>query len=225
MRRSLLVLSSLVLGLSVIACGGGSEEPKTPADKASAPVSPMEELKAIPADLDAEVASLTKPIDDVQSIIDELGAFPKKHGLAAADVMGMAKATFDSGKVEMNLKADVAAEAAAELEVLLKRLNDTVIALKATPDHVAALTAKATAATAKVPLLATKVSSSASVTVANPFGSAEDKAKAQAEIDGVKQVQADTSKSISDVQAKVTGIPQMATAALAKLTASFAAGT
>ena len=97
MRRSLLVLSSLVLGLSVIACGGGSEEPKTPADKASAQVTPMEELKAIPKDLDAEVASLTKPIDDVQSIIDDLGAFPKKHGMAAADVMGMAKATCPTG--------------------------------------------------------------------------------------------------------------------------------
>jgi len=225
MRRSLLVLSSLVLGLSVIACGGGSEEPKTPADKASAQVSPMEELQAIPKDLDAEVASLTKPVDDVQSIIDDLGAFPKKHGMAAADVMGMAKATFDNGKVEVNLKADVAAEAKAELEALLKRLNDTVIALKATPDKVAALTAKATTAAAKVPVLATKVSSSASVTVANPFGSADAKAKAQAEIDSVQKVQADTSKSISDLQAKVTGIPQMATAALAKLTASFAAGT
>ena len=225
MRRSLLVLSSLVLGLSVIACGGGSEEPKTPADKASAQVTPMEELKAIPKDLDAEVASLTKPIDDVQSIIDDLGAFPKKHGMAAADVMGMAKATFDSGKVEVSVNADVAAEAKAELEALLKRLNDTVIALKATPDKVAALTAKATTAMAKVPVLATKVSSSASVTVANPFGSADSKAKAQAEIDSVQQVQAETSKSISDVQSKVTGIPQMATAALAKLTASFAAGT
>lgn len=225
MRRSLLVVSSFVLGLSIMACGGGSEEPKTPADKASAQLSPMEELKAIPKDLDAEVASLTKPIDDVQSIIDDLGAFPKKHGLAAADVMGMAKATFDNGKVEMKLEADVAAEVKAELEALLKRLSDTVAALKATPDRVASLTAKATAAAAKVPVLATKVSSTASVKVSNPFGSAEEKAKAQAEIDSVQQVQADTSKSISDVQAKVTGIPQMATGALAKLAASFTAGT
>ncbi len=224
MRRSLLVLSSFVLGLSIIACGGGSEEPKTPADKAAQNLSPMDELKAIPKDLDAEVASLTKPIDDVQSIIDDLGAFPKKHGMAAADVMAMAKATFDNGKVEVNVKTDIAAEAKAELEALLKRLNDTVVALKATPDRVASLTAKATAATAKVPVLATKISSTASVKVSNPFGSAEEKAKAQAEIDSVQQVQAETSKAISDVQAKVTGIPQMATGALAKLTASFAAG-
>lgn len=219
-----LVCAAIVL-TSLAGCGGGSQEPNTPNAKASVELTPMEELKAIPKDLDAEVASLTKPVDDVQAIIDDLTNLPKKHGLTAAELMGMAKATFDNGKVEVKLNADVSAEAKAEVEATLNKLNATVTALKATPDKVAALTTKAVAATAKVPVLATKISTSASVTVSNPFGSAEGKAKAQAELDSVKQVQADVTKSIEDVQGKITGIPAMATGALAKLTASFAAGT
>ncbi len=75
----------------------------------------MEELKAIPKELDAEVANITKPIDDVQSVIDELASLPKKHGLAASDVSAMAKATFDNGTVDVKLNGDVGAEAKADV--------------------------------------------------------------------------------------------------------------
>jgi hypothetical protein len=40
----------------------------------------------------------------------------------------------------------------------------------------------------------------------------------------VKQVEADVTKSVNDLQQKIAGIPKMATGALAKLTASFTAG-
>lgn len=225
MRKNLLV--SCVLGVAVLAgCGGGgnAEEPKTAAAKQSLSLTPMQELKQIPKDLDAEVSAMTKPIDDVQTVIDEIGALPKKHELDAKEVMAMAKGTFEHGKVEVTFKGDVSAEAKADVEASLKKLEATVAALKQTPDKVAALTAKLPQLTAKVPVLATKVTSSATVTASNPFGSADAKAKAQAEIDGVKQVQADVSKSISDTQSKIAGIPAMATSALAKLSGSFAAG-
>jgi prefoldin subunit 5 len=226
MRKNLLATSTLCLATALAACGGGNaEDPKTPAAKASIELTPMEELKAIPADLNAEVASLTKPIDDVQSIVDELGALPKKHGLTAADVMGLAKGTFENGKVEVSLKGDVSAAAKADVEATLKKLSATVTALKATPEKVTSLTTKVAAATAKVPVLASKVTASATATVSNPFGNADAKAKAKAEMDSVQKVQADVTKSVSDIQGKLTGIPAMATTALAKLTASFAAGT
>ncbi len=189
MRKNLLagsILSGLIL---LVGCGGGAkggEDPKSPSAKASVELAPMGELKAIPVDLDAEVAALTKPVDDIHAAIDEIGALPKKHGLAAAEIMGMAKATFDSGKVELKLKADVGAE--------------------------------------KVPVLASKVTASATAASANPFGSADAKAKGTADLANVKQVQADAMKSINDLQAKLAGIPAMATKALAKASASFAAG-
>jgi|GEM_PF-3674956 len=225
MRRNsfgMVLVCALVAGMAV-ACGGNTEEPNTPAAKAGGKdLSPMDELKNIPQELDAEVAAVTKPIDDVQSVIDEIGALPKKHGLNASEVMGMAKATFTNGSVEVKLSADAPAAAKADVEAALNKLSATVKALKSTPEKVAALTTKTASLTAKVPVLATKVTSTATVTASNPFASGDAKAKAQADIQGVQKVQADVSKSISDVQSKLSGIPAMATSALAKLSASFA---
>jgi len=227
MRQNLLAIS-LFSGLTfLVACGGGAasgEDPKSPSAKASIDVSPMDELKAIPVDLNAEVAALTKPVDDMQAAIDELGALPKKHGLAAAEIMGMAKGTFDNGKVDLKLKADVGAEAKADVEASLKKLAGAVTALRATPDKVASLTTKIASATAKVPVLASKITATATAASSNPFGSADAKAKGTADLANVKQVQADAMKSISDVQAKLAGIPAIATKALAKASASFTAG-
>lgn len=224
MRQNLLAISILSGFTLIAACGGGAasgEDPKSPSAKASIDLTPMDELKAIPVDLNTEVAALTKPVDDIQAAIDEIGALPKKHGLAAAEIMGMAKGTFESGKVELKLKADVGAEAKADVEASLKKLAGAVTALKQTPDRVAALTTKIAAATAKVPVLASKVTATATAASANPFGSADAKAKGTADLASVKQVQADAMKSISDVQAKLAGIPAIATTALAKASASF----
>jgi len=227
MRHNLLAISILSGFTFLAGCGGGgaaAEDPKTPAGKASIELSAMDELKAIPTDLNAELASLTKPVDDMQAAIDEIGALPKKHGLAAAELMAMAKGTFESGKVEVKLKADVGAAAKADVEASLKKLAGAVTALKATPEKVASLTTKVAAATAKVPVLASKVTATATAATANPFGSADAKAKGTADLANVKQVQADAMKSISDIQAKLAGIPAIATGALAKATASFSAG-
>jgi len=230
MRHHLFGVARLAVAVAVLsgvaACGGGAEDPKTPASKDSkADMTPLDELKGIPADLDADVAALTKPTDDIQSAMDDLGALPKKHGLAAADIMGMAKGTFDNGKVDVKLNGDASAAAKADVEAALTKLNNAVIALKATPEKIAALTTKVATLTAKVPLLASKVTASATVTASNPFGNADAKAKAKADLDSVKQVQADVMKSVSGVQAKLAGIPAMATGALAKVSASFAAGS
>lgn len=224
MRTSVVVLALAALACpALVACGGGggAEDPKTAQSKASLELAPMDELKSIPKDLEAEMANVTKPIDEVQKIVDDIGALPKKHNLNKSQLVGMAKASFDNGKVEVNLDANVAAEAKAEVEALLKRIVAVTADLKATPDKVASLTKKTAAAVAKVPVLGTKVTASATATVSNPFGDAAGKAKAQADLDSVKKVQEDVSKSVSDIQGKITGIPEMATKALAKLTASF----
>lgn len=139
--------------------------------------------------------------------------------------MALGEATFSSGKVEVKLKGDVSGAALADVEATLQKLNGAVLALKATPEKVAALITKVAAATAKVPVLASKVTASATVTASNPFGDASAKAKAQADLDGVKKTQDDVMKSVSGVQGKITGIPEIATKALAKASASFAGGS
>ena len=222
MRR---VLVSLVLGVSVlgVACGGSSDS--KPAASAKADVTPLQELQGIPKELNDGVADLTKPIDDTQSVIDQIGALPKKYGFTAGDMAAMCKATINDGTVDVKVNGNVSDDAKAEIKAALEKLKGVVAGLKATPTKVAALTKTAVADTAKVPVLATRVTTEATATSANPFGSADSKAKAKADLDSVKQVQADVNKSITDVQAKITGIPAMATDALAKLTASLTAGS
>ncbi|MGH7281029.1 MAG: hypothetical protein ACRELY_05865 [Polyangiaceae bacterium] len=222
MRR---LLVSVVLGVSVlsVACGGSSDT--KPAASASASVTPLQELQGIPKELNDGVADLTKPIDDTQSVIDQIQAIPKKYGLTAGDMAAMCKATISDGSVDVKVNGDVSDDAKTEIKAALTKLNGVVTGLKATPDKVVSLGKTAVADTAKVPVLATRVTAEATATSANPFGSADSKVKAKADLDSVKQVQADVSKSITDVQAKITGIPAQATGALAKLTATLTGGT
>ena len=216
-------VSLFTLALAAAACGGSKQEAKD-AHTTAADLSPMDELKAIPTDLDAEVTALTKPIDETQAVIEQITSIPTRHKINAGEVMGMARGTLDGGKVEVSLKGDASAEAKAELKAALEHLAQVVVALKATPDRVASLTKKVAAATAKVPVLGTKITAEASVKASNPFASADSKAKAQADSQAVAKVQQDVTGKINEVQQKVTSIPASATGALGKLAAAFAGG-
>lgn len=222
MKLRLIPALLAIAAASAVACGGSNPDPKTATTAAE--LTPMEELKAIPTDLDAEVTALVKPIDETQAVIDQITSLPKKHNINAAELMGMAKASLDGGKVNVQFKGDVSAEAKAEVEAALKRLSDTVASLKAVPERVASLTKKVAAATAKVPVLGTKISAEATVKASNPFASADSKAKAQADAQSVQKVQQDVSAKINETQQKLTQLPASATSALAKLTAAFAVG-
>jgi hypothetical protein len=219
-----LALSAL-LGLAFV--GSACEEAKSPdsvESDESPSQNPMEELQAIPTELSAQVADLTKPIDDVQKVIDQLTSIPKRYGFDAADMIAMAKATLESGKVDVTVSGDVSADAKAEIETALTTLKGAVAALKATPDRVASLLSRIATSSAKVPELAAKVSVSATAAAANPFAGVDAKAKAQADVQEVKQVVADVLKVARDTQAKIVGIPAMATGALTKLTAALNGG-
>ena len=225
MRRCFYVFS-IVLGSALVVggCGGGQKDASSAAS-AKADQTPMEELKSIPKELDTDVASLTKPIDDVQQITDDVTSMPKRLGITGDEMASMAKATIAKGTAEVKVGLNVDAKAKAEIEATLKRLQGVVTALKATPDKVTALTRKIVTVSAKVPVLATRITTEATAKAANPFASADVKASAKADMDSVKTVQADVNKSVDDAKAKVSSIPVMATGALGKLTAAFAGGS
>ena len=209
-------------------CAGanGNEEAKSPdsADQDAPKRTPMEELQAIPKELKAQADDLTKPIDDVQKVIDQLTSMPKRYGLDSADVMAMAQATLESGAINVKLGSDVSEAARTEVENALNTLKAAVTGLKNTPDKVAALVTKMATLAAKVPALAAEVTASATAAAANPFAGAEAKAKAKADLESVKQVQADVMKVVSDTRAKIVGVPAMATGALSKLMAALKGG-
>lgn len=220
-------LLAMVLGagaLSQIACGGGSAAAKGGAEAPKAETSALEDLKAIPQQISTEVDTVMQPVNDVDAAVEGVTSLPKKLKLDAKQVMAMAKATVDSGKVEIKADAKIDETAKAELEAALKKLSDVVQGLKATPERTAKLAGNVTAAVAKVPVLAGKVTAQSSVTVANPFASSDTKAKAQADLADVKTATADVQKKLSEAQTKVGELPNLATKALAKVTASFAGG-
>ena len=138
--------------------------------------------------------------------------------------LAASRSTFQSGQLEFDANISAAADVQAEVLGVLARLTHIVADLKATPQKVTAIGTQAVEATAKVPVLAAKVATSANVTLASPFAKPEAKAQAQADMKAVNQVKAEVMTKISEIQSKVTGIPAMATEALAKLGAAFAAG-
>ncbi len=221
MHRHLMIWAIVAGSALAIGCGGSEPEPKTAAKVA---VPPMEQLKNISAELKAGAADLTKPIDQLQAILDSLALLPERHGLTLADVLGMASATLQSGKVTLNANVDVSAAAKEELETLLARLNELVIELKRTPEKVATLTKKIAEDTALVPVLAGQVTFLASTTAMNPFVAAEVRAKAQADAADLQRIQKEVTDTISETENKVMGVPAMATNALAKLEASLMGG-
>jgi hypothetical protein len=221
MRLHLIIGAIVALGALNVGCGGSEPSPKT---AAQVEVTPMEQLKSMSTELRAGAADLTKPIDQVQAILDDLAHLPEKYGLNLGEVMGMAKATLDSGKVALNVKVDISADAKTELQALLARLNEVVLELKRTPEKIATLTKKIAEDTALMPVLAGRVTVSASTTSLNPFVSAEIRAKAQADVADLQFVQQEVNATINETQAKIMGIPSMATNALAKLEASFLSG-
>jgi hypothetical protein len=105
---------------------------------------------------------------------------------------------------------------------VLAKLKGIVDGLKAIPQNTQALAGKAAEALVKLPALGAQVTASATVKLNNPFGKAEEKAQAQADIQSLAQVQADVQGTIQQVQQKVMELPSLATSALAKLTAAFA---
>jgi flagellar motor switch/type III secretory pathway protein FliN len=217
----------LLGAIALAGCAESNEEALSPdsADVAENNRSPIEQLQAIPTELQAEIDALNQPITDIQSLIDQLTSIPERHGMDVADMVAIAKASLKTGTVQFDERTNLSQEAQTEIKDALKKLRNAVAGLKATPSKVTALIGKLPELSAQSLALAAKVTATATVTAANPFAGDSEKAKAKADIENVKQVQQDVLKVISEAQAKVVGLPGLATGALVKLRASLMGGT
>jgi hypothetical protein len=224
------VVVVLACGL-LVACGGSKKKSQGQANAAGGAqgqvqvdLTPMQELQALSTNLQAGVDALMSPINETQLLIDHITAMPARLGIDARSLMGMCSATLQSGQVAFDASISPDAAIQAEVQGVVARLAFIVAGLKAIPENVKALGQQAVEATAKVPVLATQVTTSANVTLANPFAKGPEKAQAQADINAVTQVQGEVQAKISEVQNTIMGIPAMATSALAKFAAAFAVG-
>ena len=215
----------LVFAVTAAACGGSKGEAKGAADaqaQGQADVPAMDQLKFISADLQAHLNALMAPINETDALITQITSMPQRLNLNMKSLLGMAKATVDSGQIAISADFNADAMVRAEVEGVLGRLKAIVDGLRAMPQNAQVLTAKAASAMVAVPALGTKVTAEATLKLNNPFGKPEVKAQAQADLQSLAQVQADVQNTIQQVQQQVMGLPAMATSALAKLTAAFA---
>jgi hypothetical protein len=217
--KNLMFAAVALSTITAVGCGGGSGASKG----SEAPeVSAIDELKAIPAQLDADVTKLMAPIDGVQSMLDQLANLPAKTGLSSKDLIGQVKAIMDGAPAP---SADgLKAEGKAEFDSFLAQVKQFKEDIAATPDRVAGLGKTCVSLTGKVPVLAGQVTLETGKVAVSPFASAEEKAKAKADAESVQAIQAEISGKITATQQKITGIPGMAAGALAKFTAALAGG-
>ena len=238
MKRSIL-LSALVIGLVAFApaCGGGGTDGKTPEGGENkdgggdSGKPPIDELTEISDGLQKSVDDLLKPINDAEAAIDAVAKLPGelKASLKAGFKFDVKKFGAIATKVANGEDIDLTplgftekeAEAKGKVEAALKKLKEVVDGIKATDEKVKAIGEKIKEAVTKVPVLAGKVMASAQVQAKNPFGSAEVKAKAQADMDKVKKIADSFTAKSQEWTKTVTELPAKAAAAKDKMAKAF----
>lgn len=215
---SLLALCAVVA--LPMGCGNKDKGTQNPDEAAEGDVDPLEELKSIPDQIQAEVDTVLQPINDVDVVVDQVTTMPDRLGVDAAGLRALAKASLQSGEVSVEL--DVTAEAKAEIEGVLKTINGIAVGLKETPQRATAATKNIVAMGAKATALVGKLQAKYQAKLSNPLAKAEDKAKIQADLNAVMQLDGEIKAIVADAKSTVTGLPAKGTEALAKLTAAFA---
>lgn len=220
-----MLLAVSLLPLSLGACekkqkGGETVSP----DEAEGEGDPLEQLKAIPDRLQAEVDLVLKPITDAETLMAELETIPERYKLSPADFKGLVKASFDSetGTVEISADLAVAEEAKAELLATIAQLREIKVGLETTPARVeVALENVVKIGTDGVGLAAeVLVSLEAKAKVAM----GEKKAEIAAQIQEVTAIKDTLTTQVADIKTQITEIPAKAAEVGANFTASFAAG-
>lgn len=212
MRRASQFMFILVAATALVACGGSKSKKDGGGDKPA-----IDQLKAIPGELDAETQKVMSPINSVDEMLKGLAELPEKAKLSKEDFSALIADSL-AGK-PFKAPGGMDAKAAGEVESFLGNLTAFKDGLFNAPDNAAGLIKAVAMASAKVPVLAGKVKAESKVTANNPFASKKEKAAAKTADGEVDTVQADVLKQIDGTKKQVTELPGRATAAIAKFVA------
>jgi hypothetical protein len=219
MQRIIIALSLVALATAPMGCGK-KDKTKNPDEAGDEQGDPLEALKNIPNEIQAEVDGVLKPITDVDVVIEQVTSIPSRHGIDAKGLKGMASASLQNGTVAVNI--DVSAEAKAEIEQMLQTVTGIATGIKETPERAATATKNILALGVKATGLVGKLTAKYQAKLKSPVLKADEKAKIQADLDAVMKLDADIKGIIAEAKTTVTEVPQKGTEALAKLTAAFA---
>jgi hypothetical protein len=187
---------------------------------------PVEELKAIPDRIQAEIDGLLKPIDDAEKLMADIETMPERYKLSAADFKGMVQANFaitEAGaEIEISADLKVAEDAVAELKATIQQLKDIKVGLETTPDRVVVATENIVKIGADAVALALEVIPSLTAKAKVAMG--DKKAEIEAQIAEVTSLKDQIPQLVEEAKGKLTEIPPRAAEVGAKFTTSFAAG-
>jgi hypothetical protein len=223
--NTVLMLALLALPMTIGGCEkkNKGEETETPEGEGG---DPLEELKATPDKIQAEIDALLKPIDDAEKLMADLETIPERYQLSAADFKGIVQANFavTEAGAEIQLSADlkIAEEAVAELKATIQQLKDIKVGLETTPDRVLVATENIAKIGADAIKLAAEVIPSLAAKAKVAMG--DKKAEIEAQIAEVTALKDQIPALVEDAKAKITEIPAKAAEVGANFTASFAAG-
>lgn len=221
-RITALVALCAVVSLPATGCNKKDKGTNNPDDAADSDKDPLEELKSIPDQIQAEVDNVLQPIRDVDVVVDQVTSLPQKYNIDASTLQGMVKASMDGGKVEISADLGLADDAKAEVQALLDTVQGIATGLKETPQRVTTATKNIVALGAKATALVAKLQAQYTAKLKNPLAKAEAKAEIQGNLDAVLKLDTDIKAIVADAKSTVTGLPSKGQEALSKLTAAFA---
>jgi hypothetical protein len=224
--HTVLMLTLLALPLTVGGCEKKNKGEETTDPDEAEGGDPLEELKAIPDRIQAEIDGVLKPIDDAEKLMAELETIPERYSLTAADFKGMVQANFaiteEGAEIQLSADLKVAEEAKAELIAIVQQLKDIKVGLETTPDRIVVATENIVKIGGDAVALAAEVIPSLTAKAKVAMG--EKKAEIEAQIAEVTALKDQIPQLVEDAKAKLTEIPPRAAEVGANFTASFAAG-
>ncbi|MFO7561931.1 MAG: hypothetical protein R6X02_04765 [Enhygromyxa sp.] len=224
--NTVLMLSLLALPLTVGGCDKKDKGEKTENPDKAEGGDPLEELKAIPDRIQAEIDGVLKPIDDAEQLMGELETIPERYSLTAADFKGMVQANFavteEGAEIELSADLSIAEDAKAELMATIQQLKDIKVGVETTPERIAIATENIAQIGADAVKLAAEVIPSLQAKAKVAMG--EKKAEIESQIQEVMALKDQIPQLVEDAKSQLTEIPPRAAEVGANFSASFAAG-
>lgn len=224
--NTVLMLTLLAFPLTMSGCEKKNKGEETTNPDEAEGGDPLEQLKAIPDRIQAEIDVVLQPIDDAEKLMADLETIPERYSLTAADFKGMVQANFavteEGAEVEISADLSIAEDAQAELKATIQQLKDIKVALETTPDRVLVATENIVKIGGDAVKLAAEVIPSLQAKAKVAMG--EKKAEIEAQIQEVMALKDQLPQLVDDAKAQLTDIPARAAEVGANFTASFAAG-
>jgi hypothetical protein len=226
MNRSFLI-SALVLALAAAACGGGeagTDGVKAPDGEKAAEGGgdAIADVKGAIEGIQKEIDGLMEPIKNADAVIDAVKSIPAdlKAAKSKADpkkLLEVAKKMVESGEYNLDGIAGLEGDAKAKVTEKLDKMKALVASIKniASGEAIKAISQKVTDLPGKLPAAVAQGAKSLAKSKM-PFGvSAEDKAKAQKDVEAVDQLKTQVpakatqwAQDLKDIPGKAASIPK-----------------